>query len=321
VPILFPVPAVIEFTFAPIVSIGGLEVRLETIALAGVILVALVVAAMIAWGTPLDLGRPTDSLDEDDEPNHLRADDLLYVAVGALPGAVAGGRIGYVLLHLDYYTANQGAVLDIGQGGFQLSLAVVGGTITAALVAAMLGGSIGRWLHALIVPLLLALAVGKLAMLLGGDGQGMPWDGSWATAYPGPGPWGSLAPRIPSHPAQVYEAVATILVLLLLMMVLAAGGFRRRGGGAFLLGIAMWAGARAAVASTWRDPVVAGELRMDQLLSLGIVAGALVLLALTLLAAWMGSRRAAPAPAEEPVSRLGPSAGPEWPDPTSRPRI
>jgi phosphatidylglycerol---prolipoprotein diacylglyceryl transferase len=321
VPTLFPVTAVIELTFAPIVSIGGFEVRLETIALAGVILVALVVATLIAWGTPLDPARPTDSLDEDDEPNHLRADDLLYVAVGALPGAVAGGRIGYVLLHLDYYTANQGAVLDIAQGGFQLSLAVVGGTITAVIVATMLGGSIGRWLHALIVPLLLALAGGKLAMLLGGDGQGTPWDGSWATAYPGPGPWGSLAPQIPSHPAQAYEAVATILVLLLLMMVLAAGGFQRRGGGAFLLGIAMWAGARAAVASTWRDPVVVGELRMDQLLSLGIVAGAMVLLAITVLAAWLGSRRPAPTPAEEPVRRRGPTGGPEWPDPTSRPRI
>jgi prolipoprotein diacylglyceryltransferase len=318
---LFPVTAVIELTFAPIVSVGGFEVRLETIALAAVMLVTLVVAALVVRGTPVDPRWPADTLDDDGEPNHLRADDLLYIAVGALPGAAAGGRLGYVLLHLDYYAANQGAILDIGQGGFQLSLAVVGGTITAAVVATMLGGSIGRWMHALIVPLLLALAGGKAAMILGGDGQGVAWDGGWATAYAGAGPWGSLGAQIPSHPAQAYEAVATILIMLLLLMVLAAGGFQRRGPGAFLLGIAMWAGARAAVASTWRDPVVVGELRMDQLLSLAIVAGALVLLAVTLIVTWLGSRRPSATPAEERTPVRAPSAGPEWPDPASRPRI
>lgn len=329
--------AVIELTFSPIVSIGGYEVRLETLALAAVIVITLLVAALAVRETPVDPGRPLDMLDADGEPNHLRADDLLYVAVGALPGAVAGGRLGYVLLHLDYYTANQGAILDLGQGGFQLSLAVVGGSITAALVATMLGGSVGRWMRALILPLLLALSAGKLAMVLGGDGQGVPWDGRWATAYPGPGPWGSLAPGLASHPSQVYEALAAALVLLLLMMVLAAGGFQRRGSSAFLFGIALWALARAAVATTWRDPIVAGPLRMDQVLSLVIAAGALALIGLTVLATRIGVRRAAAtatAGQAGPAVAAGPgsgerdpapggshASGPQWPDPGSRPRF
>ena len=62
-------------------------------------------------------------------------------------------------------------------------------------------------MHALILPLLFVLAAGKLTMVLGGDGQGVPWDGAWATAYVGPGPWCSLAPEVPSHPSQVYEAL------------------------------------------------------------------------------------------------------------------
>ena len=75
-----------------------------------------------------------------------------------------------------------------------------GGTITGAFVAALLGAPVGRWLHALIVPVLLALAAGKAAMVLGGDGQGVPWIGNLATAYLGPGAVGLARARGPVAP-------------------------------------------------------------------------------------------------------------------------
>jgi phosphatidylglycerol:prolipoprotein diacylglycerol transferase len=316
---------VIELTFSPIVSIGGVDVRLETVALAIVIFAALVLAALIIRRTPIDLGRGSDTVDEDGEPNHLRADDLLYLAVGALPGAVVAGRIGYVLLHLDYYRANSGSILDITQGGLELALAVVGGTLTAAIVAGMLGGSIGRWMHALILPVLVAIGAGKLAMALGGSGQGLPWDGQYATAYLGPGPWGSLAPEIPSHAAQVYEGVATFVVVFVLVVLLTAGGFSRRRGELFLLGIGLWALARAGVATVWRDPAVVGSLNMGQVIALSIAAGALLLLAVvTLMVRRAPARVGAPGASPGDGSVRPPADGggnPDWPDPASRPNI
>ena len=222
---LFPA---FELTFSPVVTIAGVDVRLDT--------------HRAGRGDPRQprgggADRPpharsisTRSTEEagPDEAglNHLRADDLLYVAVAALPGAVIGGRLGYALVHLDYYTANSSALLDVTQGSLSLSLAVVGGFLTASIVAGLLGAPVGRWMHALVLPLLLALAGGKLAMALGGSGQGVPWGGDWATAYLGPGPWGSLAPAIPSHPSQVYEALATVGVLL--VMIVPAGHRRVR---------------------------------------------------------------------------------------------
>jgi phosphatidylglycerol:prolipoprotein diacylglycerol transferase len=329
--------AVIELSFSPITQVGQWTVRLETIAIAVAVFVSLIAAVLIARRTPVDLTRSADDVDATTfEPNHLRADDLLFITVAALPGAVVGGRIGYVLLHAEYYAANPGAILDFGQGGFELSLAVVGGTITAVVVAALLGTPVGRWMHAAILPLLVALAGGKLAMVLGGDGQGAPWDGAWATAYLGPGPWMSLAPALPSHPSQAYEGLATAGVALVILGLIAVGAFRRRAGGAFLVGIALWSLARAAVATTWRDPAVVGTARTDQVICLAIAAGALLLLVAR--AASTRGRRTAPevAPAEDPRSVAveaagmpppagasgGPTAGtPEWPDPTSRPRV
>ena len=69
---------------------------------------------------------------------------------------------------------------------------MVGGFLTGCYVASLLGASIGRWLHLAAAPVLFALGAGKLTMVLTGSGQGLPSLGDWATAYLGPGPWGSL---------------------------------------------------------------------------------------------------------------------------------
>jgi prolipoprotein diacylglyceryltransferase len=314
---LVPVTAVIELAFSPIVTIGDWNVRLETLALAATLFACLLLGVRIGRRTPVDLALDPEAEDpETGERNHLRADDLLFIAVAALPGAVLAGRLGYVLLHLDYYRAHEGAMLDVGQGGLELSLAVVGGLLTAAIVAALMGAPVGRWMHALILPLLLAIGAGKLAMVLGGDGQGLPFDGDWALAFLGPGPWGSLAPALPSHPAQVYEAILTLAVLLVMSALLAAGAFRGRNGAAFLLGIALWAVGRAIVASTWRNLPAMGSLNMGQVLALAVAGGATILLLGVVLES--ARRRSV-----EGSAAAGPGAAgePSWPDPETRPRI
>jgi prolipoprotein diacylglyceryltransferase len=321
--------AVIQLAFDPILRIGDWSVRLETIALGLVLFLALVIAAAVARATPIDLSKPPDAPgDEPDELNRLRADDLLYIAVAALPGAVIGARIGYALIHLDYYGSNLAPLLDIGQGGFQLSLGVVGGVLTGSIVATLLGAPVGRWLHAATFPVLLAIAGGKAAMILGGSGQGLPSDAGWATAYLGPGPWGSLAPALPSNPSQAYEALATLAVVVVVMWALAFGAFPGRRGGAFLFAIGLWAIARALVATTWRDPAVVGPLRMDQVISIAIAAGSLALMTIIGGTAVLRDRRA-PAVHSVQGGETVPATGsekrqpgdPDWPDPASRPRI
>ena len=233
-----------------------------------------------------------------------------------------GARIGYALVHRDFYRSNAAALLDIGQGGLQLSLGVVGGILTASIVARLLGAPVGRWMHALAIPLLLALALGKGAMILGGSGQGQLTDVAWATAYLGPGPWGSLAPQLPANPSQAYEALATGAVMLVVIVLVASGAFRGRNGGAFLLGLGLWAIARALVAFTWRDPQVIGPLNMDQVISIVIASVSLVLMVLIGGVSTARGRRAAANPgAGHPGGASGADGEPTWPDPETRPRI
>ena len=256
--------ALIAFDFDPLLHLGDGAVRWETIGVAAAIFVALVVGGV----TVRSLG--------------LRIDDLLFVVLGIVPGAVVGGRLGYVFLHPAWFGSDPGRIVDPGVGSLELTLAVVGGALTGAIVAVLLDGQPGRWLHAATLPTLLALAGGKLATILGGRGQGQPWDGDWATAYLGPGPWGSLAPQVPSHPSQVYEALVTIAILVIVMGLLRIRALRRPDGRAFLIAIAAWALGRALVATTWRDPVASGPFRLEQVIDLAVAAGAGILLALLL---------------------------------------
>jgi phosphatidylglycerol:prolipoprotein diacylglycerol transferase len=262
-------PAAITLAFDPVLKLTDTSsVRYETVALAAVLLVGLVLAAWI--------GRLTPAVGPYVPAPGLRADDLIFIVVGAVPGAIIGGRLGYVLVNLDYYRGHAAAIVDPTQGGLELTLAVPLGILTGALIARLVGAPVTRWMHAIALPLLFVLAAGKLIGVLGANGQGSPADLPWATAYLGPGPWDSLAADIPSHPAQVYEAILGLVTITGLAAASRLEFVSRRDGAALYAALGLWAIGRFAIAFTWRDPVVAGPFRAEQVLLLLVAVAAAV---------------------------------------------
>jgi prolipoprotein diacylglyceryltransferase len=258
-------PAVLALDFDPVLRLSDTaSVSYETIGLAVVLFLGLLLAAHIGSQTPA-IGPYVPA------PG-LRVDDLVFIVFAAVPGAIVGGRLGAVLDHIDYYTANPGAIVDPSQGGLTLTLAVPFGIFTGAVIARLLGAPVARWLHAAALPLLFVLAAGKLIGILGATGQGAPTDLAWATAYGGPGPWGSLAAGIPSHPSQVYEAFLVTLAIAGLIAASRLEVIARRDGAAMFVALGLWAVARFLVAFTWRDTPVLGPLRVEQLLALCVLA-------------------------------------------------
>lgn len=248
-------PAVVTLGFEPGVPIGDLELRWEALAIALVLLVALVL-----WvrGIGSRTGRaPSWS-------------DIALVLATSTLAAIVGGRLVHVLGFLDVYAADPLAAFDLDRGTGSLVGAVLGGAIVGAWVCGALGHARGAWADAAAVPLLVAIGGGKLALLLGGAGQGAPWDGAWALAYAGDGPWRSLDPSVPAWPSQALEGVWTLLgipvVLLVERRVL---GGHAPAGRLLLLAAAWWLAGRAAVALTWRD--APGAEGVATALALGVV--------------------------------------------------
>jgi prolipoprotein diacylglyceryltransferase len=307
-------PAVITLQFDPTVDIGGRLVRWETLALAAVIVLAITLAAWVAGranrshealvaATPRAVSGP-----------RLRRDDLLYMVVGALPGAVIGGRILHGLDFYDFYfnVDTPSALLDPARGSLSLLGAVIGGTLTAAYVGWLIWAPLRRWLDVAIVPLLLAIGLGKFANLLGGAGQGAITDVPWAVAFAGGGPWRSLGADLPAHPSQVYEglwALGGILVVGIFAAPLVWRHMPERlryrprtereaaialrfnvrvedlpppgplsPGFLFGVGLGWWALGRVVVGFTWRDDRIGGALNVEQIAALVVLVGLLVLL-------------------------------------------
>ncbi|HUQ44994.1 MAG TPA: prolipoprotein diacylglyceryl transferase family protein [Candidatus Limnocylindria bacterium] len=253
--------AVLTIAFDPVLRLSETaSVRYETIAVAVVLLLGLVVASRIGAITPVIGASPRTP--------GLPVDDLVFIAVGVVPGAILGARLGYVLDHLDFYKSHPNSITDVSQGGLTLGLAVPFGILTGILIARLLGAPVGRWMHALALPVLFVLGAGKLVGILGASGQGTPADLAWATAYQGPGPWASLGADVPAHPAQAYEAIGIALAIALLWILTRIPGLLRREGAALFVALALWAIVRLVVATTWRDPIVTTGLRMEQLLAL-----------------------------------------------------
>ncbi len=278
--------AVVSLSFDPAASVFGLSLRLETLAVAGAIFIALVLAALGAGQSRLASPASKDAASP--AAPRLRRDDLILISFGAVPGAVIGGRLGYALIHFDYYSTNLNALFDPGQGGLALTLAVLCGTLTGVAVAGLLAAPIGRWLGVAAVPVLIGLGLGKLGMVLGGAGQGTYSDAAWATSYAGPGPWNSVNPGLGAIPSQALEGGLVLALAALVAVTPFALRIRMRpsrflvrpglaprrdwrvfvGGRRYLTAIGLWAVLRFGVEFTWRDARVFGPFGADQLVLL-----------------------------------------------------
>ena len=177
-------PAVIELNFDPYLRLAGQAVRWETLALAGVILLVLVLTGLLA-------GRSASrSAPDGPGARRLRRDDMLFIVLGIVPGAVIGGRLSYVLIHFDYYHANPGLIFDPSSGGLALTGAVVLGTLTGIYVARLLDAPVGRWLDLAAIGLIIGLGLGKLAQRPRGQRPGLAVELELGDGLPRPRPMG-----------------------------------------------------------------------------------------------------------------------------------
>jgi prolipoprotein diacylglyceryltransferase len=312
-------PAVITLQFDPTLDIGGRLVRWETLALAAVIVLAIVLAGWLAGRANRSEEALVAATPGALPGARLRRDDLLYMVVGALPGAVIGGRILHGLDFYDFYlnVDTPSALLDPARGSLSLLGAVIGGTLSAAYVGWLIGAPLRRWLDVAIIPLLVAIGLGKFANLLGGAGQGAITDVPWAVAFAGGGPWRSLGADLPAHPSQVYEGLWALAGIIVVGVFAAPRVWRNMPerlryrpktareatlalrfnvrvedlappgamspGFLFGLGLGWWALGRVVVGFTWRDDRIVAGLGIEQIAALLVIVGLLLLLVRSLL--------------------------------------
>ncbi len=200
-----------------------------------------------------------------------QVDDLVFY--GAL-GVILGGRVGYMLFYgRDQLLDDPLSVLRIWEGGMSFHGGLLGVVAAMTLWARRTGTGFFRLMDfaAPLVPI--GLGAGRIGNFINGELWGRPTDVPWAVVVEG----------VPRHPSQLYEAA---LEGALLFAVLWLYSSRPRPvmsvAGLFLLiyGVARFAVEFVRLPDEHIGYLAFGWFTMGQLLTLPMIAGGIIMLAL-----------------------------------------
>lgn len=194
----------------------------------------------------------------------LYNDVIIDFALIAVPLAIIGARAYYVIFSWDYYSKNPEQIINIRQGG----LAIHGGIIAGALAAYLFCRykNIKFWNFADIVApgLILGQAIGRWGNFVNQEAHGGPTDL----------PWGIMINGEKVHPTFLYESLWNFGVFWFLMYY---SKKKKYNGQIFILYLILYSIARFFIEGLRTDSLMLGPFRVAQLISVGSIAGALIL--------------------------------------------
>jgi phosphatidylglycerol---prolipoprotein diacylglyceryl transferase len=163
----------------------------------------------------------------------LFPEDMIDMTIFIIILSVIGGRVLYVLLSMDEYSAHPLSAMKIYEGGLSFHGGAIGGFLAAFLFAWRRKLPIWKIIDAGIPGLTLGAAIARWGCFLNGCCYGREWHGPWAIVFP------ALQDHLPRHPAQLYDSFLNLTLLALLFYL---KRFRRKQGdmfGFYLMGFAI----------------------------------------------------------------------------------
>ncbi len=191
---------------------------------------------------------------------------LLDLLLFAVPAALLGARIYYVIFSWDLYRDNPIEALNFRGGG----LAIHGAIIAAVIVAVVFSRKRKQnfWVFGDITApsLILGQAIGRWGNYINGEAHGGPTDL----------PWGIMVNGVKVHPTFLYESIWNFLVFLFLLWY--SRNKSKVDGEVFLLYLILYSVARLFIEGLRTDSLMWGPIRVAQLISIiGIIIPAAIL--------------------------------------------
>ncbi len=195
----------------------------------------------------------------------IDADQLTNFLIFAVPVAVIGTRIGYVVAHLDEFSGNWLSVFALRQGGLAIHGGIIAAIITGIIYTRLTGVKFWRLADLCAPGLILGQAIGRWGNYFNQEAYGVETTVPWAMYIAG-------AMR---HPTFLYESLWNFLVFGYLLWV---SGREKTDGGIFLRYLIWYSAGRFFIEGLRTDSAMLGNFRMAQLLSFVLIHGGLILL-------------------------------------------
>ncbi|MGO1478876.1 prolipoprotein diacylglyceryl transferase [Senegalia sp. (in: firmicutes)] len=186
-------------------------------------------------------------------------EELINMLIFAIPMAIVGARIYYVIFKWDYYQGNILEMINIRSGGLAIHGGIIGSVLTAIIYCKI--RKINFWKLADITApsIILGQAIGRWGNYANKEAHGGPTDLPWAISVNGEN----------VHPTFFYEFIWNILVFVFLVWF--RKNKKKSNGEVFLLYLALYSVGRFFIEGLRTDSLMWGPFRVAQLISIVLI--------------------------------------------------
>ena len=191
----------------------------------------------------------------------ISEDDVLNLAIFAIPAGVLGARLYYVIFNWGFYSQNPSQILNFRGGGMAIHGALIGGILAGLIYTKLKKIKFFKMADIALIGMPLAQAIGRWGNYINGEAHGGPTNL----------PWGIMVDGVKVHPTFLYESIWDFGIFIFLWM------FRKKKkyeGQVAVYYIILYSLGRFFIEGLRTDSLMIGPLRMAQVISLvGVVGG------------------------------------------------
>ena len=191
-------------------------------------------------------------------------DDILNLAMIAIPCGLIGARAYYVIFNWSYYAGNISEILNFRGGGLAIHGGLIGGILAGFIYAKVKKLSFFKLADCVVLGVPLAQAIGRWGNFLNKEAHGGPTDL----------PWGIMVDGVKVHPTLLYESIWDVWVFILFFL------FRKKQkyeGQSLVNYMILYSIGRFFIEGLRTDSLMLGPLRMAQVISLVFIIVGIVL--------------------------------------------
>jgi len=210
----------------------------------------LLIASAVLLGTLLAL--------RETKQKGLKEETLIDFLLFAIPSAIIGARLYFVIFSWDFYKADPIQILNLRGGGLAIHGAIIAGVIVAMIFCKVKKISIWQLLDIVAPSLILGQAIGRWGNYANQEAYGSPTDL----------PWGIMIDGAKVHPTFLYESIFNLIIFIFLIL------YRKKSkidGEIFLLYISLYSVGRFFIEGLRTDSLMLGPIRVAQLISVLII--------------------------------------------------
>jgi phosphatidylglycerol:prolipoprotein diacylglycerol transferase len=194
----------------------------------------------------------------------IKEDDILDLAIIAIPVGLISARLYYVIFNWEHYSNNHSQIFNFRGGGMAIHGALIGGILAGYIFSRYKKINFFKLADTVIIGMPLAQAIGRWGNFINKEAHGGPTNL----------PWGIMVDGVKVHPTFLYESIWDLGIFIFLWI------FRKKKsyeGQIIVLYAILYSLGRFFIEGLRTDSLMIGPLRMAQVISLtGVIGGIIV---------------------------------------------